>query len=137
MVSSGGTLSGGVRFGDSSGEIVIANGAGIFGATIASFTRGDAIDLTALGFCPLLTLATFVQTSRAGGTLTITNNFQSATLSLLGQFTAASFVLTGDGNGGTLVAGPLAPAVTVQTNVLGPRFVSRSILDFDNSANHT
>ncbi len=62
----------------------------------------DAIDLTSLAYVFGHTAANFAGDT-VGGTLSVTNGTQSFDISLLGNYTAASFITASDGTGGTLV----------------------------------
>ena len=42
-----------------------------------------------------------------GGTLTITDGIHSASLQLLGQYSAADFALAADGHGGSIITNPV------------------------------
>jgi hypothetical protein len=62
----------------------------------------DAIDLTSLAYAYGTTSASFSGTATSGA-LAVTNGTQSATITLLGNYLAATFVTASDGAGGTLV----------------------------------
>jgi hypothetical protein len=60
--------------------------------------------------------------SNLSGTLTVTNGLQTASVILLGQYTAGQFTLASDGHGGTTIGAPPvvamaehAPATLVTT----------------------
>lgn len=84
-----------VQFGSLPSDLVIDHGA-IFAGALAGFTAGDTIDLTS-----------FVAdtSSYQNGTLSLTSAANGVvTLDLPGDFTAASFSVTGDNAGGTDVS---------------------------------
>jgi hypothetical protein len=77
-----------------------------FTGQISGLTRKNAVDLADLAWSkPSKMRATFAG-STAGGTLTVTNGTQSVALSLKGNYTTASWTLSKDGSGGTLVVDP-------------------------------
>jgi hypothetical protein len=73
-----------------------------------SSTRGvlgqDRIDVVDIPFASQTTFS-YQSSGDAGGVLTVGGGINSVNL---GQYTAASFSLTGDGDGGTIVTGPRA-----------------------------
>lgn len=75
-----------------------------FGATIAGLSDTDEIiNLLDIDFAT----ATLGYSGNTGsGVLTITDGTDTATLNLIGQYTAASFTLASNGAGGTLVWDP-------------------------------
>jgi hypothetical protein len=76
-----------------------------------------AIDLSCIGFGANTTLGYSANAANTGGTLTVTDGTQSANIALLGQYTAASFAMTSDGNGGTLIT---EPAVVTPNHLAQP-----------------
>jgi autotransporter passenger strand-loop-strand repeat protein/uncharacterized repeat protein (TIGR03803 family) len=101
----GGTTDG-VTFGGSSGTLILDQASALTGA-IGGFQSGDSIDLSFVSFGDGTTLGYQANTSGpAGGTLTITDGTNVATLALLGQYSVSSFALSSDGNGGTFVTDP-------------------------------
>lgn len=93
--------------------------AAAFSGTISGWEDGDAIDLGDILFNEgSTTLAYVANQDNTGGTLTVSDGIQIASLALLGQYTAADFALSWDGHGGTLISDP-GPANQPQ-NVLAP-----------------
>jgi hypothetical protein len=93
-----------------------------FKGTVAAFTEGDALDLAGVAYNASggnATSATYKQTSAATGaspavgTLTVKSGSQSATIQLLGNYIASSFIAGGDGSGGAIISekGPAAAVV--------------------------
>jgi hypothetical protein len=62
------------------------------------------------------TLAYAANAGNTGGTLTVSDGTHTASLALLGQYTAADFALSADGHGGTYITDPAVPA----QNMLAP-----------------
>jgi hypothetical protein len=72
-----------------------------FTGTISGLTPKDKIDLTDLTY-----VAGNTKTSYLGGVLTVTNGSQKVSLNLSGNFTNATWVLSKDATGGTVVVDP-------------------------------
>ena len=75
-----------------------------FSGTIAGFGGQDQIDLADVGYGAKSTLGYLANSNNTGGTLTINDGTHTATLALLGQYIAGSFIAASDGHGGTLVS---------------------------------
>jgi len=75
-----------------------------FSGTIVGFGGQDQIDLGDVGYGAKSTLGYLANSNNTGGTLTISDGTHTATLALLGQYIAGSFVAASDGHGGTLVS---------------------------------
>jgi autotransporter-associated beta strand protein len=75
-----------------------------FSGTIAGFAQPDLIDLADIAFGSSTTLG--YTGGPVSGTLTVSDGVHTATLKLLGQYTAANFTLSADGHGGTVVSDP-------------------------------
>jgi hypothetical protein len=69
---------------------------------IRAFPR-DGIDLPNIAFGAHTTLAYAANAAGTGDTLTVSDGRHAASIALLGNYVAASFVTTADGHGGTLV----------------------------------
>jgi autotransporter passenger strand-loop-strand repeat protein len=123
-VISGGTLNGGtleIRNGGTAGTstITFASGGGLlrlgnaqdFDGLIAGFDGPDRIDLADIAFGAGTTLAFAQAPDNTSGTLTVSDGVRSASLLLLGQYSAASFALTGNGAGGTMIVDPLQAGI--------------------------
>ncbi|MBR0858016.1 beta strand repeat-containing protein [Bradyrhizobium liaoningense] len=90
-----------------------------FTGTISGWQDHDRIDLGDILFSDGVTSLAYAQNSdNSGGTLTVSDGTHTATLSLLGQYSAADFAISSDGHGGTLITDPavaqqaqLAPAL--------------------------
>ncbi|MEH2484474.1 beta strand repeat-containing protein [Bradyrhizobium sp. AZCC 2230] len=75
-----------------------------FAGSITGFGGGDSIDLSDIAFNgAATTLGYFGTDSNSGGHLAVSDGNHAAALTLLGQYSAASFVLSADGHGGTLI----------------------------------
>ena len=100
-VMSSGTVSG-VTISD--GSLVLDDSQN-FGGSIAGLTNSSqVVDLVDVSFSAGMTVA-FSGTS-TGGTLTVQNSSQTAQLTLLGNYLAATFTSASDGHGGTLITDP-------------------------------
>ena len=109
------TFVGPVTFAGSTGTLKLDQSQS-FSGTIAGFGGQDQIDLADIGYGAKSTLGYLANGNNTGGTLTINDGKHSATLALLGQYIAGSFVAASDGQGGTFVGEALsatqAPLVT-------------------------
>jgi VCBS repeat-containing protein len=74
-----------------------------FRGTVAGFDGNDLLDLADLAFGGSTTLGYAANSNNTGGTLTASDGTHTATIALLGQYTAASFVMSADSFGGTLI----------------------------------
>jgi hypothetical protein len=105
---------GGVLFGESSADTYVLNASGIDvakttaadlnGATIQNFSVLDGIDLTTVAFGANTTLGFVENMNNTQGVLTVSDGTHTAAITLLGQYTTASFQDESDGGSGTLVA---------------------------------
>jgi hypothetical protein len=87
----------------SAGQLVLDKPAAYSG-TISGFEAQDSIDLLGFSFDPnTTTLGYLPNSNQTGGTLSVTNGSQSASVALLGSYLASSFVTVGDGHGGISV----------------------------------
>ena len=84
-----------------------------FSGTVVGFDANDALDLADLAFGSNTTLGYAANSSNTGGTLTVSDGTSMANIALLGQYAAASFVMSADGFGGTLIH-DLPPATQTQ-----------------------
>ena len=82
--------------------------------TVAGFDGSDVLDLADLAFGSNTTLGYAANSNNTGGTLTASDGTHTANIALLGQYTAASFVMSADGFGGTLIH-DVAPATLTPT----------------------
>ena len=86
-----------------------------FSGGVAGFDGNDVLDLADLTFGSNTTLGYAANSNNTGGTLTVSDGTHTANIALLGQYMAASFVMSADGFGGTLIH-ELPPAT--QTDML-------------------
>jgi hypothetical protein len=77
----------------------------LFTGTISGLTKNNAVDLADLSWVSGKMKATFVGNT-SGGVLTVTNGATNINLKVLGDYTKASWNLSQDGSGGTLVVDP-------------------------------
>ena len=77
--------------------------AGDFRGTVAGFDSNDVLDLPDLAFGSSTTLRYAANGNSTGGTLTASDGTHTANIALLGQYTAASFVMSADNFGGILI----------------------------------
>jgi hypothetical protein len=80
-----------------------------FTGSISGFGAGDRLDLSDIGSGSHTTLGYQENTAGTGGTLTISDGVHTASLALLGQYAAAGFKTTADGEGGAIVTYSEAP----------------------------
>ncbi len=115
-VHAGGTMDD-VIFAGPSASLVLAQ-ASAFTGTISGWQANDSIDLGDMLFSDGVTSFAYAQNNdNTGGTLTVSDGTHTATLSLLGQYSAADFALSSDGHGGTLISDPTASNALQQTLV--------------------
>ncbi|WP_146991399.1 hypothetical protein [Bradyrhizobium macuxiense] len=118
IVASGATLelpgafANAVTFEGSTGTLKLDNSSS-FSGTVAGMTAQDNIDFADLNFAGIQT-PTFSGTS-SSGTLTVTDGTHIASIVLLGNYLASTFVTSNDGHGGTSVIDP-----PVAQNTLAP-----------------
>jgi Bacterial Ig-like domain len=77
----------------------------LFTGTISGLTKNNAVDLADLSWVPGKMKATFTGNT-SGGFLTVTDGAKSINLNLSGDYTKASWNLSRDRTGGTLVVDP-------------------------------
>ena len=85
-----------------------------FSGTVAGLDGDDVLDLADLAFGSSTTLGYAANSNNTGGALTASDGTHTATIALLGQYTAANFVMSADGFGGTLIH-DVAPATLTHT----------------------
>jgi hypothetical protein len=100
----GGGFSGQVTFFGTTGTLLLDNSAS-FAGTVAGMTGADAIDLADIDFATAQ--APVFSGSAAGGTLSVSDASHIANIALLGNYLASTFVISGDGHGGTTVVDPV------------------------------
>ncbi len=74
----------------------------------AAYPRGG-LDLPNIAFGARTALAYAENGANTGGTLTVTDGRHAASIALLGNYMAASFVTAADGHGGTLISEEAQP----------------------------
>jgi autotransporter passenger strand-loop-strand repeat protein len=109
VVLAGGTAHN-VIFGGASATLALEDSSALTGS-ISGWQANDRIDLSDILFNDGTTSLAYAQNGdNSGGTLTVSDGTHSATLNLLGQYSAADFAIASDGHGGTSVFDPsLAP----------------------------
>jgi hypothetical protein len=88
-------------FAGNSGTLVLDDALG-FAGTIAGFRGDDALVLSDMAFGQSTTLA-YTATGSTSGVLSVSDGAQTATIAMLGNYMASSFVAASDGFGGTLI----------------------------------
>src|SRR5262249_54927271 len=73
------------------------------GQVVGFSTGGDSLDLADIAFGSNTTLGYAANSNNTGGTLTVSDGTHTANIALLGQYMAASFAMSADGFGGTLI----------------------------------
>ena len=71
--------------------------------TVNASIPHSGIDLPDIAFGAQTTLAYSENATGTGGTLTVSDGRHAASIALLGNYMAGSFVATADGHGGTLI----------------------------------
>jgi hypothetical protein len=83
-----------------------ANAKGGVNGSIDLTGANSSIDLTGISFGGNTTLGYSANSDNTGGTLTVSDGSHAASVALLGQYMASSFVMASDGHGGTLITDP-------------------------------
>ena len=99
----GGSVDQSIDFLGSTGILKLDNSVNM-ASQISGFSSSDLIDFADINFVDS-NQATFSGTT-AGGELRVSDGIHTATLALLGQYLASTFVSSSDGHGGTLVVDP-------------------------------
>jgi hypothetical protein len=81
-----------------------------FSGVISGFGVPGGIDLRDIAFGTSTTIG--YTDSGGSGTLTVSDGTHTATINLLGQYTAGNFTKQTDGNGGTLITDPPVQGLT-------------------------
>ena len=100
LMSGGNTFGGAVTF--ASGGLLQLDASTTFGGQISGFGGSDQIDLRDIAFNSGTTTLGYADNGTSG-TLSVTDGTHTANLALLGTYTAASFAISVDGHGGTLI----------------------------------
>ena len=82
----------------------VVNGGSVDTGAVLSFDAHSGIDLPDIAFGAQTTLAYAENGTGNGGTLTVTDGRHAATIALLGNYMAGSFLATADGHGVTFVS---------------------------------
>jgi hypothetical protein len=77
-----------------------------FAGTISGFTGTNALDLADITSGASATIGYAPNSGNTGGTLSVSDGTHTATIALLGQYTAASFAAASDGHSGTMITDP-------------------------------
>ena len=86
------------------GDLKLQGGANISQDPIAGFGASDTIDLMGVSFGPNTTLGFTEAANQTSGTLTVSDGAHSASLLLMGQYSAANFAMASDQYfGGTMI----------------------------------
>ena len=83
---------------------------------ISGFGGSDHIDLRDIGLTDSTTLGYAANSAGTGGTLTVSDGVNSANLALIGNYTAGSFAMASDNQGGTLITDPPPLAQALMTS---------------------
>ena len=94
--------SGNVTFTGTSGTLWLDQPSTFTGKVSGLGAQND-IDLSTIAFGAHATLGYSPNNNNTGGTLSVTNGSQSASIALLGNYMASSFVMGSDNHGGTMV----------------------------------
>jgi autotransporter passenger strand-loop-strand repeat protein len=97
---------------------LVLDQAATFSGTVADLGALDHIDLTQIAFGARTTLGYTDNSTDTGGTLAISDGAHVASIALLGNYIAGSFVTAADGHGGTVVTE--ASQVEQQTTLTKP-----------------
>jgi hypothetical protein len=87
-----------------------------FAGLISGLSGQDVLDLADIGFSPNMSLGYAANTNNSGGNLTVNDGTHMASLALLGNYMASSFVASSDGHGGTFIE--LSQIASYQQSVL-------------------
>ena len=91
-----------VTFQGPGGKLQLDN-SNLFSGEISGFGDTDVIDLRDIAFGSGTMLGYAADAGNTSGTLTLGDGINSVSLVLLGQYSAANFVLSSDGHGGTMI----------------------------------
>jgi hypothetical protein len=97
-----------VTFAGSSADLVLSSYQTFSGKIGGMASATQRVDLAGFAYSSGATVSFVEAPSNTGGTLTLSNGSQVATLTLLGAYVTSNFKLTNDGHGGTYVADPPA-----------------------------
>jgi len=100
--------SGNVTFAGASGKLALDQPATFTGA-VAGLRAQNSIDLTQIAFGAAATLGYAANAGGTGGILSVSDGAHAASIALLGNYMASTFVTAADGHGGTLIAAAQPP----------------------------
>jgi hypothetical protein len=83
-----------------------------FTGKVSGLGAQNGIDLSTIAFGVHTTLGYSPNNNNTGGTLSITNGSQSASIALLGNYMASSFVMESDNHGGTMILADATQSAT-------------------------
>jgi hypothetical protein len=104
------------------GELVLADAPAFTGqiygftGTVPNPTNSDAIDLTDIKFANLTTETYAENSAGTGGTLTVSDGTNTASLQFMGNYQLANFIFQNDGSGGTLIVDPPVTDTSTSTD---------------------
>ena len=84
----------------------------IFTGKVSGLAAQNGIDLSKMAFGAHATLGYSPNNNNTGGTLSIINGSQSASIGLLGSYMASSFVMESDNHGGTMILADAAQSAS-------------------------
>jgi hypothetical protein len=108
----GGAFGGNVKLDTGANATLKIDHAADFSGTVVGFDGSDVLDLADLAFGSNTTLGYAANSNNTGGTLTVSDGTHTANIALLGQYMAASFSMSADGFGGTLIHDVPSAALT-------------------------
>jgi hypothetical protein len=82
-----------------------------FTGQISGFAAQDKLDLGDIAFSTATTLSYLTDDDNSGGILKVSDGPHTANLDLIGDYSAASFTLSSDGHGGTMLTVPSSDSV--------------------------
>jgi hypothetical protein len=100
--------SGNVTFTGTGGTLALDQPATFTGA-VAGLGAQNGIDLTRIAFGAATTLGYAANAGGTGGILSVSDGAHAASIALLGNYMASTFVTAADGHGGTLIAAAQPP----------------------------
>jgi hypothetical protein len=83
-----------------------------FTGKVSGLGAQNGIDLSTIAFGVHTTLGYSPNNNNTGGTLSITNGSQTASIALLGNYMASSFVMESDNHGGTMILADATQSAT-------------------------
>jgi hypothetical protein len=105
-----------------------------------TLANSDAIDLQDIDFAKLTTETYVENATGSGGTLTLSDGTNSASINFSGEYVLENFKFQSDGNGGTLLVDPPVPTATshdidnfVFAPAGGPSPVQHTIAEFNSN----